>query len=153
MKINTHHIHLYVSLILLALGSCGEKLKNDQKENNIKFSTGKDSTATNSVQNGISTQRYPNGRKKIEGYMANGKRTGNWMAWYENGILWSQGNYLEGKRNGYAALYYPDGKLRAEGSYKNDKKTGLWRFFLENGSLQKEIDFDKNPSSETPATK
>jgi antitoxin component YwqK of YwqJK toxin-antitoxin module len=132
-------------LSFLSLTACRhEKEKQKNNATDIEFSHQTDSSASANIQNGLSTLMYPNGKKKMEGSFANGKRIGNWMAWYENGILWSQGNYIDGKRNGYSALYYPDGKLRAEGAYKNDKRIGQWSFYGEDGSLVKEINYDNN---------
>jgi len=150
MKKKLSFLFLFIQALFMALllNGCENKTKEKVEDHKITFSNKPDSTKENSIQNGISTQLYPNGKKKIEGYYANGKRIGNWMAWYENGNLWSQGKYINGKRNGYSALYYPDGKVRAEGSYKDDKKTGIWSFFDEKGSLQKEIDFDKKTEKE-----
>ena len=144
MNIKLRNFFLILIIMLKAIACKDGKNPADDKET-VKFSTPGKPAASDSIVNGLSIQKYPNGKKKMEGNYLNGKRTGLWMAWYENGILWSQGNYREGKRNGYSALYFPDGKIRTEGNYENDQKTGNWNFYNESGSLVKSINFS-NPS-------
>ena len=41
---------------------------------------------------------YPNEQVKMDGKFKNEEREGLWKAWYENGKLWSEGEYKAGKR-------------------------------------------------------
>jgi antitoxin component YwqK of YwqJK toxin-antitoxin module len=82
-----------------------------------------------------------------------GRRTGKWIKYYDNGKLWYEGNFLEGKPVGlmkryyrggflqaeikflpadhvsYARLFYEDGNLAAEGKYISEKKDSTWQFY------------------------
>lgn len=85
---------------------------------------------------------YENENKKLEGDYANNKRSGHWKAWYEDGKLWSEGEYKDGKRNGPGIVYHENGNKYIESNYSNDEKTGKWRFFDSTGKLIQEVDYD-----------
>jgi antitoxin component YwqK of YwqJK toxin-antitoxin module len=40
---------------------------------------------------------------------ANGKKTGVWKKYYENGKLWYEGSFKDGKPIGFMKRYYPGG--------------------------------------------
>lgn len=88
-------------------------------------------------------ERYPDGKKKLEGELVNGERHGVWKFYYDNGFLWSEGKYWYGKRKGYSIIYYKDGKKKIDGHYKNDLKVGTWRLWNSDGTLNKTIDMNE----------
>jgi len=90
---------------------------------------------------------YANRHVKMDGDYKNELREGIWKAWYENGNLWSVGEYKEGKRNGEGIYYYDNGKKNIEGMYSNDIRVGKWRFYDTTGALAKEVDFDQVPET------
>lgn len=101
-------------------------------------------------------QLYENGKVKMEGELKNGKRTGIWKAYFEDGTLWSEGKFIDGERNGYGLNYYPNGKLRMEGDYKNDKQSGKWKYYNEQGVLIEEVEKqleEGSPKSEVGSPK
>jgi antitoxin component YwqK of YwqJK toxin-antitoxin module len=57
--------------------------------------------------------------KALEGLYSNGKKTGKWMSWREDGSKIEQGKYVA------------------------DKKQGLWTTWYQNGQKEKELEFDK----------
>lgn len=125
--------------MLFFLISCQEKninLNNDISEIKQETKTGK------------SVEKYPNGIIKIKGDLVKGLRQGLWESYYENGVKWSESNYLFGLRNGTYKIFYPNGRLKIHGAYKNEKKSGIWYFYNEKGEFEKEIDFDKNNDNE-----
>jgi antitoxin component YwqK of YwqJK toxin-antitoxin module len=71
----------------------------------------------------------------MQGDYQNNKRTGIWKSWYEDGSLWSEGRFVNGKRDGLGTVYHPNGKKHIEGAYTNGKRTGVWRSWNENGEL------------------
>ncbi len=77
---------------------------------------------------------YPSGQKKIEGHIVNGKREGLWKSFYENGDLWSVGEFTNDRRHGKAYLYYPGGKKKMEGTYRNGQRTNDWQWWDEEGN-------------------
>jgi len=121
---------------------------NENKKDNL---TQKDSIAGAGIQkaeeavkpDGVEEIFYPNGKTKTIGEYKDGKRTGEWLAWYENGVPWSQAHFENGLKNGESIVYYPNGQKRYIGYYNNDEKTGVWKFFDEQGKLIKTEDFTK----------
>lgn len=81
--------------------------------------------------------RYKNGIIKFNGSFRFGKRHGQWMAFYDNGMKWSECYYDKGKRQGESTVYFPNGKLHYKGWFKNDLRDSLWFFYDEAG---KEVD-------------
>ena len=76
---------------------------------------------------------YENGNKKMEGAFSNNVRDGKWIAWYDDGVVWSVGYYINGKRSGSSNVYYPNGQTRYEKNYVNDTAQGVWMFYDETG--------------------
>jgi len=97
-------------------------------------------TESNTTENYI--DRYPNGIKKMEGKLFNGKRQGKWIAYYESGIKWSEGMFRDGLREGDAIVYYENGKKKLEGKYRANKKIGIWKVWEEDGVLVQEVNLD-----------
>jgi antitoxin component YwqK of YwqJK toxin-antitoxin module len=75
--------------------------------------------------------------------------------WYDNGQLWKEGEYLNGKLDGlYKSYHYDNGSLQSEGKYTQGKIEGIWNYFdtegritskstFKNGELEKTVMFDK----------
>ena len=74
---------------------------------------------------------YPDGSTKIEGPLKNNQREGHWIYFYDNGVKWSEGNYINGKAVGKFTIRYKDGNLWEEIYYKQGVKS-------------KEVVYDKN---------
>lgn len=84
---------------------------------------------------------HDNGVLKMGGKFLNGKREGEWKAYFNNEQLQSEGIYKNGLRMSSAKVYFSNGQLRYEGQYENDKEVGHWKFYNEEGKLIKEKDF------------
>jgi antitoxin component YwqK of YwqJK toxin-antitoxin module len=138
--------NLYLSITcltccgLMMLSFCTEKQAEKPGLEQSKIAPEPDTTK---FKDGVYLEQYPNGIKKIEGKMENGRREGIWYAWYEDGTMWSTAHYHNGLRNGYSVLYYPDGTKRIEGSYRNGKQVGTWQFWDVAGKITKEINYDR----------
>ena len=76
---------------------------------------------------------YLGGKNKIEGKMNNNKRTGKWNAYFENGDIWSYGEYSEGQREGRSIVYNPNGTMVLSGYYKNNIVDSIWITYQPNG--------------------
>lgn len=77
-------------------------------------------------------QYYENGSVRIEGLLVNNKRSGKWVAWYENKEMWSICNYNDGRRHGLNETFYENGVLRYSKTFNNDTVDGSWTFYDEN---------------------
>ncbi|MGC9332425.1 MAG: toxin-antitoxin system YwqK family antitoxin [Bacteroidales bacterium] len=91
---------------------------------------------------------WKSGKDYIRGWIENGKREGKWYSWYENGVLWSSGNYENGLRQGKSNLYYDDGSVQQVQEYKNGKPHGTWKFYDKNGTLTLEVDYNEGEKLE-----
>ena len=117
-----------------------------QKQDSIKNAANTSTLSVNSKflitppdkdYTGDYVDKYPNGVIKFTGFFRFGERHGQWLAFYENGVKWSECTYDKGKRNGASMVYFPDGKLYYSGWFKNDLRDSLWYFYDEKG---KEVD-------------
>ena len=57
----------------------------------------------------------------------NGKQSGEWTMWYDNGQKKSIDHYKEGVQDGEHTGWYTNGKIAAIGMYKNGKREGVWK--------------------------
>lgn len=81
-------------------------------------------TDKNGLRQGRWSKHYPNGRLMYEGFFSDGKPSGEWKRFHENGALKAVMNYKAD--SAYTSLYDESGKLIAEGLYINELKSGLW---------------------------
>ena len=81
--------------------------------------------------------KYPNGVIKFTGFFRFGQRHGQWMAFYDNGLKWSECFYDKGLKHGSTQVFYPNGNLNYSGWYKQDQKDSLWFWYDDKG---KEVD-------------
>lgn len=146
-------------LILFACNNSGQKANATGADSTQQTTTAKNevSTGDNSYiinppdtsYTGDFVDKYENGNTKFKGVFRFGKRHGQWMAWYANGILWSECYYDKGLKHGANNVFYENGKPRYKGFFKNDLKDSAWLFFDENGMQVKEILFKNDePVSE-----
>ncbi len=91
---------------------------------------------------------WKGGQDYIRGWIENGKREGKWYSWYENGVLWSSGNYKNGLRQGKSNLYYDNGSVQQVQEYKDGKPHGTWEFYNEDGTLTLEVVYDEGKKIE-----
>lgn len=83
--------------------------------------------------------KYPSGVIKYRGYFRFGERHGQWVAFYNTGLPWSEQNYNKGKKEGPNIVYYENSKIRYKGYYKDDKRDSLWQFYDSLGNVMKTI--------------
>lgn len=88
---------------------------------------------------------YETGQKRMEGPLEKRRREGLWKSYYEDGKIWSEGEYKDGLRDGLTITYHPNGVKRFEGAFYQSKKSGIWKFWDENGEFVKEMDFENLP--------
>ena len=84
---------------------------------------------------------HENGVLKMEGAFLNGKREGEWRAYFNTKKLQSVGVFKGGIRTGKTQIYYPNGAVRYEGQYENDQQTGRWKFYNQAGQLVQEKNY------------
>lgn len=82
--------------------------------------------------------KYENGVVSSEGEMLDGKPEGYWKTFYEDGQLKSEGNRLNHELDSIWKFYSTEGVVTQYITYKNNKKNGLKKTFHENGIIHKE---------------
>ena len=98
-----------ILLISLLMVSCGENLIEEVKE------------------------RYDDGKLKVVEYY---KKVGDNQEfvrireYYENGQIYYEGNYKDGKQDGKWTVYYKNGQIRSESNYKEGVKQGKIKWVL-----------------------
>jgi uncharacterized protein len=70
-----------------------------------------------------------------------GKREGKTRFFFEDGKIYSIGQYENNQRTGKWTYYYENGRIEQEGSFKNDLATGLWSWYFIDGKLNREEEF------------
>lgn len=88
---------------------------------------------------GSYVDKYPGGITKFTGFFRFGKRHGQWLSFYPNGLMWSEMHYDKGIRQGPNNTFYQDGKPRYTGFYKNDKRDSIWCFYDTLGNLAEKV--------------
>ena len=100
------------------------------------------------------TTYHPDGKTNITGfYDDKGKRTGQWVAYGENGKLKSECEYLAGERHGKHCVYYDSGIKRYEGENDHDQRIGVWKFWDASGNLIKTVDYDQEKEASAKSKK
>lgn len=79
---------------------------------------------------------YEDGKLLKEGPLNSyAERNGNWKSYYRDGVLWSEGDFINGVRDGKTVTYFANGKKYYEGQYSKGKKSGIWKFYNEQGDF------------------
>jgi antitoxin component YwqK of YwqJK toxin-antitoxin module len=66
-------------------------------------------------------------------------RDGRFAEYHPNGIIMSEGIYVNGLEEGEWRDYYANGRLAAVGLYINGKEEGVWRFWDESGRSEPDV--------------
>ncbi|HXB11859.1 MAG TPA: hypothetical protein VNZ45_07740 [Bacteroidia bacterium] len=92
---------------------------------------------------GINVIKYNSGVIKAKGYCSQGKKTGEWQCFYEDGKMWSDEFFTNGYPDGTISVWYDNGKQWYAGQYRNGKPVGIWKFWDKNGTLLRSPNYDK----------
>ena len=119
---------------------------------------------TETLENGIHTEYFDNGRKKLEGNLKNDNWDGKLTDWYENGKIKSETNYKDGKFDGTLIYWYEEeayyqgfkqapkwngkvterhhnGQIMSEQNWKNGKLNGKLTYWYDNGQIREEANY------------
>ncbi|MGJ8745493.1 toxin-antitoxin system YwqK family antitoxin [Polaribacter sp.] len=75
---------------------------------------------------------YENGAIFQEVYYLEGKPEGKFSEFHDSGELKRSGNYENGLREGNWKAFYKSGKIQEKGKYSKGKKVGTWKTFYNN---------------------
>lgn len=85
------------------------------------------------VKDGVFVVYNINGDRMLEGYYDDGKQTGEWTMWYNNGQRASIDHYKNGLQDGLHVSWYANGAKAIEGNYRDGKREGVWHRWGPNG--------------------
>ena len=74
--------------------------------------------------------------------MRNGERTGSWISYHPNGVIWSRSIYRNGVEHGPTEVFHDNGRTYYTGFYEQGKPSGEWVFFDANGVEVKRVQYD-----------
>jgi antitoxin component YwqK of YwqJK toxin-antitoxin module len=133
--------------VVLCLSACHRRQPPQQQANGTNDKN--DSVLIHPVvdpnaKEGLNIIKYPNGVIKARGYFDGGKKTGEWQAFYPDGMLWSDEAFTNGYPDGPVTVYYDEyGKKMYEGRYRMGKPIGNWRYYKQSGELMRTANYDK----------
>ena len=87
--------------------------------------------------NGEAKFWYENGQIWSEGNYKDYQQ-GKWTNWHENGQIESIQNFKDGKLYGNVTTWNKNGQIESDGNYMDGKKDGKWTEFEENGQIWSE---------------
>ncbi len=85
--------------------------------------------------------KYNTGITKFKGTYRFGKKHGQWMSFFPNGLAWSELHFDKGLRHGPNLTYFENGKLRYSGMYKNDGRDSIWLYYDSTGVILEKVLF------------
>jgi hypothetical protein len=157
------YLLLFAIPIVIGISGCnGGKEKETAKQDSLQPANQIDTAAVQKELNkylieppdtnytGDYLAKYENGNVKFKGFFRFGKRHGQWIAFYANGIMWSECFYDKGVKQGANNVYYENGKPRYIGWFKHDLRDSVWMFYDQFGKEARRIlfkdDIDVTPS-------
>nr|WP_299207656.1 hypothetical protein [uncultured Brumimicrobium sp.] len=129
------------ALTMFLITSCGEEEQPTRPE--VIKETYRPLTVLD--DNGKYTEWYPGHKQvKITGRKdKEGKRTGIWKYYSEQGTELSITLYKQGLRDGHIIVKHPNGAIHYSGEYLNDEPIGEWKFYDEQGQLVETKNYSK----------
>ncbi|MEM6672278.1 MAG: redoxin domain-containing protein [Planctomycetota bacterium] len=82
---------------------------------------------------GLQTENYPSGARKLQYTISQGKREGLFQSWHPSGALQSKGWFVDGLKFGEWRIWHPSGALREQGSFRSGMKEGRWTLYGDDG--------------------
>ena len=90
---------------------------------------------------GLWTKWYENGQKKGEFTWKDGKVDGTWKWYWSNGTKMKEGNWKDSKLDGLWTEWYENGRKIIKGINKDGRRDGLWTWWYENGQKEGEDNY------------
>lgn len=120
-------------LALLVLCGCGQP----NEDTNVEPSQPEQPALSQSPSGQKVESYYDSGKLKVSGYLnEQGQQIGEWTTYHENGHVWEQMQYQDGKPHGEGAQYHSNGQLAAKAQYADGKWHGDWSAYYESGQMQ-----------------
>jgi len=70
-----------------------------------------------------------------------GEKTGTIKTYREDGSLYQEGQFTDGKLEGHRRIYFPSGEIQIEETHANNTYHGSYKKYFENGQLKSEGEY------------
>ncbi|MCL2289437.1 MAG: hypothetical protein FWC34_01840 [Bacteroidetes bacterium] len=87
---------------------------------------------------------YQNKQEYVSGGLKDGKKDGKWYAFHNDGSVFTETFYVDGKHHGIYNLYRDNGHPLLKGHYNHGICDGTWSWYDEAGKQTKKIKADGN---------
>ena len=87
---------------------------------------------------------YPNQQERVGGGLKEGKRNGQWHAFFPDGSVQVEAFYIDGLEHGDYIIYRENGNMYYKGHYEHGICDGTWYWYDENGKQTKKVKAEKN---------
>ncbi len=91
---------------------------------------------TSGIPDGEYLSYFENGLLKEKGYYKNGLKHGNWSAYNEQGQATSSAHFNLGKKDGEWLIWDNEGNLRYKIAYENGVAVGNWVMYKQDGQIE-----------------
>ncbi len=91
---------------------------------------------------GISKEWSDKGEKVLERNFTMGIPNGKEKQWYPDGEKQAELNYVNGKVEGIAIEWYKNGQKKSEGIFKNGKEQGEHKWYFDQGQVDQIVNFE-----------
>jgi antitoxin component YwqK of YwqJK toxin-antitoxin module len=153
-------LSIFAIISIFGISSCSSEKKSEEKKESENEKTElKDPELQNMMnhlnedseeilEDGFHEIKYPNGKLKSSGTIANGKKYGLWTHYREDGSKWSECDFENGEAHGKVVSYHPNGQVNYIGYFTGGEKSGSWMFYDMEGKLVKEVDMSEKLSTQ-----
>lgn len=110
-----------------------------------KFPNGKkrmEMPIKNGKIHGVSKEWSDKGKKNLERHFIMGIPNGKEKQWYPNGEKQVELNYVNGKVEGIATEWYKNGQKKSVGVFKNGKEQGEHKWYFDQGQIDQIVNFE-----------
>lgn len=90
---------------------------------------------------GVSKEWSDKGKKVLERHFTMGVPNGKEKQWYPDGEKQVELNYINGKVEGVATEWYKNGQVKSEGIFKNGKEEGDHKWYFDQGQIDQIVPF------------
>jgi len=87
---------------------------------------------------GPSKMWFEDGKRQVEGFYQNDKRSGTFTYWYANGQVAATGEFVDDLPSDVWVWWHENGQKAAVGNYRDGALVGDWRWWNDDGMLAQE---------------
>jgi antitoxin component YwqK of YwqJK toxin-antitoxin module len=116
----------------------------DYRKNVYYLRTYLDSLGNPIIENGngkFESDPDPLNPFQLKGDYRDGLREGEWLQYFNSGLLQATMQYELGDLNGTTETFFESGTTNLEGAYKKNKRDGVWKWYYEDGTMETTVTY------------